>query len=68
MHYFDHERVASEANIPREKLDELSHVIRQDFPRDEMMYELHFLRACMATREGVLTLAEALRSEPALRS
>ncbi len=67
MHYFDCENVACEAHIPPEKLDELSHVIRQDFPRDEMMYELHLLRACMAIREGVLTLEEALRPQSATR-
>jgi hypothetical protein len=68
VHYFDYEKVAREAHIPAEKLDELSHVMRQDFPRDEMMYELHVLRACMAIREGVLTLADALRSQPAPRA
>jgi len=65
VHYFDYAKVAREAHISPEKLDELSHVRRQDFPRDEVMYELHFLRASMAIREGVLTLEEALRSEAA---
>ncbi|MGO9271599.1 MAG: hypothetical protein ACLQOO_15275 [Terriglobia bacterium] len=64
MHYFDYEKVALEAHISTEGLDDLRQVIRQDFPRDEMMYELHLLRACMAIRNGVLTLEEALR--PAL--
>jgi len=59
--------VACEAQIPPEKLDELRHITRQDFPRDEMMFELHLLRACMAIREGVLTLEEALRPEPATK-
>ncbi|HLW78810.1 MAG TPA: hypothetical protein VKU44_04340 [Terriglobia bacterium] len=68
MQYFDFERMAREAHVPPEKLDDLSHMMRQDFPRDEMMYELHLLRACMAIREGVLTLEEALKSEPAPKS
>ena len=67
MHYFDYEKVARQAHVSPEKLDELSQVIRQDFPRDDMMFELHLLRACMAIREGVLTLEEALRPEPATR-
>jgi hypothetical protein len=67
VHYFDYEKMAREAHIPPERLEELSHVMRQDFPRDEMMYELHLLRACMAIRAGVLTLEEALRPEPATR-
>lgn len=61
MHYFDYEKAACEAQISSEKLAELSHVIRQDFPKDDLMYELHLLRACMAIRDGVLTLDEALR-------
>jgi len=30
-----------------------------------MMYELHVLRACMAVRDGHITLEEALRDEKA---
>jgi hypothetical protein len=67
VHYFDYENVARQAHIGPEKLTELSQVIRQDFPSDDMMYELHLLRACMAIRDGVLTLEEALRPEPAAR-
>jgi hypothetical protein len=58
--YFDYEEVAREARIPTEKLEELRHLIREEFPRDEMMYELHLLRACMAVRNGVVTLQQAL--------
>jgi len=43
--YFDYEEVAREARIPAEKLEGLHHLIREEFPRDEMMYELHLLRA-----------------------
>ena len=60
MSYFDYEGVAREARIPTEKLEELRHLIREEFPRDEMMYELHLLRACMAVRNGVVTLQQAL--------
>jgi len=67
MHYFDYEKVARQAHVTPEKLNELSQVIRQDFPRDDMMFELHLLRAFMAIREGILTLEEALRPEPATR-
>ena len=67
MHYFDYEKIARKAHIPPEKLEELSRLIRQEFPRDEMLYELHLLRACMAIQAGVLTLEQALRPEPAAR-
>jgi hypothetical protein len=61
--YFDYEEVARDARIPAEKLEELRHLIREEFPRDEMMYELHLLRACMAIRDGVVTLQQALSPE-----
>jgi len=58
--YFDYEGVAREARIPAEKLEELRHLIGEEFPRDEMMYELHLLRACMAIKEDVVTIDQAL--------
>jgi hypothetical protein len=64
MKYFDWQKTAQEAQIPPEKVEELSHLIRQEFPNDEMMFELHVLRACAAIRDGALTLEQALRSEP----
>ena len=65
MEYFDYESVAKEAGIPPDKLDALLKLVRQEFPRDEMMTELHLLRACMAIQEGHITIGEALRSEKA---
>ncbi|MBZ5542569.1 MAG: hypothetical protein LAO07_02680 [Acidobacteriia bacterium] len=65
MRFFDCEKVASEANMPPDKLDKLRQLIRQEFPHDEMMFELHLLRACMAIRNGILTVDQALRSEQA---
>lgn len=64
MRYFDYERVAREANIPLAKLEELSQLVRKEFPRDDMMYELHLLRVCMAIKEGLVTIADAIRTEP----
>jgi len=58
--YFDYEEVAREARIPAEKLEELRHLIKREFPRDEIMYELHLLRACMTIKNGVLTIEQAL--------
>jgi hypothetical protein len=67
MRFFDAEKVALEASIPPDKLDRLRLLIRQEFPRDEMMYELHLLRACMAIKNGIVTIDEALRPEQASR-
>ena len=60
MTYFDYEEVAREAHIPAGKLEELRQLIKGEFPRDEMMYELHLLRVCMAIKNGVLTIDQAL--------
>ena len=61
MRYFDYESVARAAGIPDGKLDELCRRVREEFPTDDMLYELHVLRACMAIRDGPITLEDALR-------
>ena len=65
MEYFDYESVAKEAGILPDKLEALRKLVRQEFPFDDMMYELHLLRACMAIQQGHTTIDEALRSEEA---
>ena len=65
MEYFDYESVAAEANVPEDKLAELCHAVRAEFPEDVMMYELHVLRACMAIRDGVVSLEDVLASSVA---
>lgn len=60
MSHFDYEEVAREAHIPARKLEELRRIIKGEFPRDEMMYEFHLMRACMAIKNGVLTIEQAL--------
>jgi len=61
LRYFDFEKIAREAGIPTEMLEELRKQVRQDFPHDEMLYELHLLRACMAIKSGALHIEEVLR-------
>jgi hypothetical protein len=58
MHFFDYEKVAREAGIPSDALAELCRVMRAEFPRDEMMYELHVLRACLAIEDGIVRLED----------
>ena len=64
MQYFDFETVAHEAGITDEELGRIVARARQEFPSDEMMAELHALRACMAVRDGHCTLEAALAAEP----
>ncbi|MFI5305450.1 MAG: hypothetical protein ACHQYP_11745 [Nitrospiria bacterium] len=63
MRYFDYEEVAREANIPSDKLDKLKTIIRDDFPHDDMMFELHLLRVCMAIKKGKVSIEEAIQPE-----
>ena len=68
MQYFDYEQVAREAKIPADKMAELCRLVRQEFPWDEMMYELHLLRACLAIRDGHVTVEEVLRPESTVQA
>jgi hypothetical protein len=60
MYYFDYEKVSQEARIPADKMEILRRMMREEFPKDEMMYELHLLRACMAIKEGLISIEEAI--------
>lgn len=62
MNYFDYEKVAREAGIGPEALDELCRHVREDYPFDDMLFELHVLRVCMSVRDGVVALDEAISS------
>jgi hypothetical protein len=61
MHYFDCEKVAQEAKIPAAKMEILRQIVRREFPKDEMMFELHLLRVCMAIKEGFISTEEAIK-------
>jgi hypothetical protein len=63
MKYFDYESVAREAEIPAEKLRKLVKRVREEFPHDPMMCELHVLRACLAIRDGHIRLDDALKND-----
>jgi mRNA-degrading endonuclease YafQ of YafQ-DinJ toxin-antitoxin module len=65
MKYFDFRSVAREARIPDEKLRKLVNLLRQEFPHDPMLAELHALRACLAIRDGHIQIDDALKSQAA---
>ena len=60
MNYFDYETVGLAAGIPPDKLDQLARLFAEEEANDPMLAELHTLRACMAVRDGRLTIDEAL--------
>lgn len=60
---FDYLTAAKRAGIPADKLERLCAIVRAEFPSDEMMAELHILRAILAVERGDATLAEILSQE-----
>jgi hypothetical protein len=48
------------SGIPVDKLAELCQSIRREFTKDDMMYELHVLRACMAIKDGYAQIDDAI--------
>jgi hypothetical protein len=62
---FDYLTAARRAGIPQEKLDQLCALFRTEFPADEMMAELHILRAVLSVERGDVTLEEILRQQVA---
>jgi len=65
MRYFDYEAVAREAKISEDKLQLLAKTVRDEFPIDDMMYELHLMRVCSAIQSGYVSLEEALHPRKA---
>ena len=68
MQYFDYKQTAREAKVSGESLVALERIVRRDFPHDDMMFELHVLRACMAVRDGAAKLEDVLRPDTAQKA
>ena len=45
IEYFDHQKVAREMKVPAAVLKKIEKEVKEEFPKDKMMYELHVLRA-----------------------
>ena len=57
---FDYLTAAKRVGIPQEGLVRLCALVRAEFPSDEMMAELHILRAILSVERGHATLDEIL--------
>ena len=62
---FDYVTTAKRVGISPEDLERLIALTRAEFPSDEMMVELHVLRAILAVERGDVTLREILHSRAA---
>lgn len=45
IEYFDYEKLAQKMHVPKVVLKRIEKEVREEFPTDKMMYELHVLRA-----------------------
>lgn len=60
---FDYKTAAARAGIAGSEVDRLVALIRAEFADDEMMTELHVLRAILAVDQGAASLKEILGQE-----
>lgn len=45
VEYFDYPKVAQRMHVPKNVLKRIEREVKDEFPADRMMYELHVLRA-----------------------
>lgn len=55
QHFFDTDKLAAELRISRDDYNALKSSVREEFPDDDMMYQLHLLRALRAASRKVST-------------
>jgi hypothetical protein len=60
MEIFNLEEAKRESGLSAPELAQLEERVRWEFKGDEMMVELHLIRALRALKEGWVTLEEAL--------
>ena len=63
VEYFDYQSVANKAWITPAQLAQIVERVRRDYPDDQMLCELHVLRACRAIRDRQVTVEQVL-AEP----
>ena len=58
---FDYLNAARRVGVTDAQLDQLCNQVRAEFPDDEMMFELHVLRAILAVESGRVSLGQVLK-------
>jgi len=61
LKHFDYRKSAREAGLSDDQLELIERMFRVDYPADDMLCELHVLRACKAVRDGLTTLDAVVR-------
>ena len=67
MDYFDDENTPRQAALSKDQLSQIIALMKNEFPHDPMMYELHVLRTCLAVRDGQDTVEQILRAPATAR-
>jgi len=57
---FDLEKIKRESGLTSDDLTRIEAKVKEEFPEDELMFELHFLRVIKAIKEGWVTLDKVL--------
>ena len=57
---FDYRAAALRNRIRDPDLERICRLVRTEFPHDEMLFELHVLRAILAIEHGYTTLPDVL--------
>lgn len=63
VEYFDYIAIAKKCKITDEILRKLEDLEQQEFPRDQMMFELHMLRTLRAIEKGFTKPEEILEEK-----
>ena len=58
---FDYLTAAQRIGLTDGQLNQLCNQVKSEFPNDDMMFELHVLRAIMAIESGRVTLNQVLK-------
>jgi len=64
---FNLEEIKRESGLSAAELARLEEQIKREFEGDEMMFELHLIRAIKAIKKGWVTLQEALEDGEGVR-
>ena len=63
---FDYLTAAQRIGLTDGQLNQLCNQVKSEFPNDDMMFELHVLRAIMAIESGRATLNQVLKGPEVL--
>jgi len=60
--YFDYPSAARDAGMTDDQLRLIEKLFRSEYPNDQMLFELHVVRACLSIKAGRMDL-EAVRRD-----